>query len=204
MNLSKIFSEFIKKDKDFLEAYKIVKDNSEGKIWLIGGALSRNLVSLIYGGSKVSHDFDFIIEKPIKNIKLPKGWKIKKNKFGSPKFIGPKIDIDFVPLDNVQHIRRKKLEPTIDNFLLGVPFTIQSLAYDIKKEKVIGKIGIKALKNKTFEVYDKDSASIYSKKKNLSIEKLIKKKAKSMDFKPILCSIKVNSHDSFNSTRSFQ
>jgi len=187
MDLTKRFVEFIENNVDYQKSLKIVRKNSKGKIWLIGGGVSRNLKSLLYGGkiSGASFDFDFIVEEVNSDLILPKGWKIKENRYRNPKFVGEGIDIDFIPIKTISSIKRRKLKPTIKNFLSGTPFTIQSIAFDTKTKKLIGELGINALKMKEFRVNDLVQAKIYASKKGIEINKLIKMKAKSMDFNPI-------------------
>jgi len=43
-------------DPIFLEILELVKQNSKGKIWLMGGFLYRNLVSALYGGEIYNYD----------------------------------------------------------------------------------------------------------------------------------------------------
>ena len=50
----------LKKSKEYLEASRIVRSNSQGKIWLIGGTVSRSIIKEIYGHQKVQHDLDFL------------------------------------------------------------------------------------------------------------------------------------------------
>ena len=182
MNLSKRLANQLEKNKKFKESLDIVRKNSSGKIWLIGGGLSRNLSNLIYGGTKEGHDFDFIVEERKKKIILPGGWKMKRNKYGSPKFICGKISVDFIPLNTISSIKRRGLRPTIRNFLTGTPFTIQSMAYDFDRKKILGRKGLRALRKKIFKINNLEQALIYASKKGLSLDALIIKKAKSMNF----------------------
>ena len=186
MDMSKVFSEYIEKEEGYKIAYDIVKRNSKGKIWLVGGALSRNLNQLIHGTPQHSFDFDFVVEGSVGEIKLPKGWKIKKNKFGNPKFVKGNMSIDFVPIRTFESLIKDDLLPTIENVLLRVPFTIQALAYDTEDKKIIGDVGIKAFDKKVFEVNDLEQAKKLAKKKSVELNELISKKADSMGFKGVL------------------
>ncbi len=77
------------------------------------------------------------------------------------------------------------MEPTIENFLAGVPFSIQSLVFDTKHEKLIGNEGIEALKTRKFKVHNIESAKEVAKQKGISINERMMQKAKSMDFEII-------------------
>jgi len=185
MNISKVFEEYIEKEKNYNIAYNIVKRNSKGKIWLIGGALSRNLNQLIHKIPQHSFDFDFVVEENVSEFNLPKGWIIKMNKFGNPKFVHKDMTIDYIPIKTVKSIIQRNLEPTIENVLAGVPFTIQALAYDTQTKKIIGEVGIAAFESKMFKVNDIEQAKMFAKKKGMKLNELILKKAKSMGFKAI-------------------
>jgi len=186
MDLSERFTELIEKDENYKVALNLVQKNSSGKIWLIGGALSRSLNAILHGESVNSFDFDFIVERGNEKFDLPRGWEMRINKFGSPKFVKEDISIDYITLQSINQNIRRGLEPTIENFLSGNPFTIQAMAYDVNSKEIIGDVGLAALKSKTFEVNDLEQAKIAAEKKGISVNELILKKAKSMGFKPIL------------------
>lgn len=183
-NISKEFTDYIKSDKNFLEAYEIVKNNSKGTIWLIGGSLSRNLSNVIHKEQiKNDHDYDFVVEKLRKKMILPKNWVFGKNKFGSPKIKNDKISVDIIPLNTVKLGNNNFLKSKIKRFISAVPFTPQSIMYDIKREKIIGHIGIRAIKKKLFEINNRKQAEIFASKKNKTPKEIMAKKAKSMNYK---------------------
>ncbi len=185
MNVSKVFEKYIEGEKNYRIAYDIVRRNSRGKIWLIGGALSRNLNQLIYGTPQHSFDFDFVVEERVDKIELPKGWVVRKNRFGNPKFVKGEMEIDFIPIRTVKFLIDRNLEPIIENVLLGVPFTIQALAYDTEEKKIIGDVGIRAFELRVFEVNDIERAKALAEMKGVELNELILKKAESMGFKAI-------------------
>ena len=88
-------------------------------------------------------------EKPVEKLMLPEEWQIKINSFGSPKMIKNDIKIDYVPLDDIDHIKRRGLEPTIKNFISGVPLTIHSIVYHLQTQTIEEVVGLKALETKT-------------------------------------------------------
>lgn len=177
-----IFNQFLEKDKRYQEALGIVRANSKGGVWLIGGYVFRNLIRELYGRGKPSKDLDFLVEEPVKRFNLPRGWKIEESRFGSPKFIKGDEQIDFIPLGNVVHINFYGLERTIANFLERVPFNIHSIAYDVQRKRVIGRIGKEALKQKIVRVNDLKMAELYAKRYKTTIESLLRKKAKELGF----------------------
>ncbi|NCN86305.1 hypothetical protein GW932_00575 [archaeon] len=148
MNYLDIFLKEANKYPEFEEAKEIVKKNSQGNIWLIGGFIYRNIVAGLYGKEKPKIDLDFIVENPNESFDLPKDWIVSKSRMGSPKLIGPNYDIDFVPLNNIYSVKKFNLEPTLQTFLSTTPLNIQSIVYDINKNKLIGEKGIWAIENK--------------------------------------------------------
>ena len=63
MDATKLFLDGINTCAEFHEAITIVKSNSKGKVWLIGGSIYRTIANQLYNVQKPSVDFDFIIEK---------------------------------------------------------------------------------------------------------------------------------------------
>lgn len=185
MDITQVFLFGIKDCEEFPEALEIVKKNSSGKIWLIGGFVYKTIASQLYGLPKPKVDLDFVVEYPVTDFNLPSGWRADKNRFGNPKLMKGKKQIDYVPLGNIYSIIQRQIEPTIENFLTGVPLTIQSVAYDVNKNRVIGEIGIDALQRKVVEVNDLHFAEYAAKKKNKSLQSMIQEKADDLGFTPI-------------------
>jgi hypothetical protein len=94
-------------------------------------------------------------------------------------------EIDFIPLESVVSIVRRKLKPKIGNFLTGTPLTIQSIAYNIKNKKIIGKMGLQALTEKTIAPNNKEQLKIYADRKHTTVRNIILEKALDLNFKPI-------------------
>ncbi len=180
---TKIFLEAIKNENDFHEVLTILKKLVSSNIWLIGGFVYRNIAKELYGTSKPNVDLDFIIEKPDQNLTFPLGWTKTHNRYGNPKFVRTDgLTVDFVPLNNISSILRRKLKPTIKNFLTGTPLTVQSIAYDIRNNRIIGSIGVKALQYKTIAINNEEQAKIYANKKRKLIDKIIQEKTKELRF----------------------
>lgn len=182
--MEKEFIKLIYENPEFLEALEIVERNSSGNIWLIGGLVYRNLAHILYDVEKPETDYDFIVEKP-KKIVLPSNWKLKKNRYDGPKFVGEKFNIDFIPLSSVHSILRRKLDFTFENYLTGTPLTIQSIGYSIDDKKILGDVGLRALLDRTVGVNNLEQAEIYSFKKGRSIEEIIRRKAESLGFRAL-------------------
>jgi hypothetical protein len=177
--LVEIVNSLILPDKDFQEALDIVKDNSSGKIWLIGGFLYKNLAHVLYGSNKSTKDFDLMVEKANYKLTLPKNWEIKKNHFDGLKFVNKIKQIDFIPLERICYCEGC---PSIDNFLQSGGLNIHSLAYDIFNNEIFGEVGIKALEQKIITSYNlrvlEEGTSRYGKTPN----DMIKEKAKELGF----------------------
>jgi len=140
----------------------------------VGGGLSRTLISNLYGGVKTEVDYDFIVNTLNSQLILPDGWKVTTNKYGNPKLIKEKQTIDIMPLDTIHSIKRRKLTPTINHFLTGTPFTIQSLAYNIKSEELVGPIGIKAILTKTVGINNLKQAMYNTKLKGTTVKSVFR------------------------------
>lgn len=184
-NTSKYFTQIFHRatanNKSYHLALEIVKHNSEGKVWLIGGFIFRNIVSYLYGTSFRNTDFDFLVEKPKSNITLSPGWEIHTNGFGNKRLICSNLSIDFIPLNNLDYVNKNHLKPSIKNYLKGVPLTIQSIAYDYQNETIIGKVGKQAILDKTVAINNLEQALSYF----IPPKDLITEKATSLGFTPI-------------------
>ena len=185
MDLTQAFLSGVKDCEEFPEALKIVKRNSSGKIWLIGGFVYRTIAGQLYGLPKPEVDLDFVVEYSLFDFDLPSGWRADKNRFGNPKLVNGKKQIDYVPLGNIYSILQRQIEPTIENYLTGVPLTVQSVAYDVNENRIIGEIGIDALQRRVVEVNDLLFAEYAANKKNKSLQAMIEDKADGLGFTPI-------------------
>jgi len=187
----KFLGDLLVRKLEGLEYYKevisLVKNNVQGNIFLVGGSVSRTLASAIYGGSQIDQDFDFVVDKLNDKLNIPEGWEISYRKFGNPTFKRGDVEIDIFPFSDHKHIKENNKEPTISNFLEGVPFTIQSLAFDINTQKLIGSVGIEALRQRKFKVNNLDSARELAEKKGISINERMLQKARTMGFGIVPC-----------------
>lgn len=183
--MQKALLEELKNNKEYQEVLKIVKANTKGKIWLIGGTVSRSIIKSIYGHSQPKHDLDFLVEGLNDKLITPKGWKISKNRFGNPRLIKGKLEVDIVPLKIAEYIVENKLKSSIKNFLAGTPIDIQALAFDIHNEKLIGPLGIKALQRKEVRINNYKRFSAKAKRKGLTPQELLQQKAKNLWFKAV-------------------
>ncbi len=183
MNLDRLFIEFSETHQEYNEALKLIEKNSTGKIWLGGGFLFRNLANLLYGGEAPENvDFDFIAEFVNPTITALPGWEILKNNYGNPKFKKGRSRVDLVPLGNILSIQRRGLDPTIENYLTGVPLNIQSMLFDIRSQKLIGEIGLNALRLKNIEVNSLDSVLSTTERRHLTLDEYVTRMADELSF----------------------
>ncbi len=182
LNLEKIIQDAIVRDPNFPEILEIVKSNTRGKIWAVGGFIFRNLAAALYGTPAAAKDYDFLVEKLLKVGRLGPGWHITSNTFGGPKIQKDDLNIDIVPLNKLFVVIRQGLKPTIDTFLNSTSLTIQSIAYDLDQNKLVGDVGINALLTKTVDINNEELLSFYLSKKKITLEQYIKDKVTDLGF----------------------
>src|SRR3972149_11663075 len=194
MDLSYYFKKGIRGNKQFREALKVAKDNSlDGNIWVIGGAVYRSIVRSLYNSTAEEViDFDFILEKPVdtQNIRSPNGWKLTKTSLGEPRFVKGKKQIDLVDLNNsVNPAEPKKasmdVKQKIESYFRRCPLTIQAIVYDVNSKKIIGDTGIQAIMMKEITINNLTECISSFKRRKISIRQFIKRKASSLNFKPV-------------------
>jgi len=77
------------------------------------------------------------------------------------------------------------LTATLDNYFSGVPLTVHAVAYDIRNNRLVGDMGLDAIRQRVISVNDIHSARYSARKKEMSLEKYIKSKAEELGFRPI-------------------
>ena len=98
--------------------------------------------------------------------------------------INGKVEIDYIPLDKIYSIIKRKMTPKIENYLSGVPLKIAAIAYDVKRGKLVDGGGLEAIKNRKVAVNNFFFANIAARKKGLTLREFILKKAASLNFTP--------------------
>ena len=169
----------------FKESVDIIKANSDGRAWIIGGFVCRSIIQDLYGTQMPEDaDFDFIVERPHTEFHLPDGWKMTMNSFGNPRFIGPKYQIDYVPLEGIRSIVDRGLEPKIENYLTGTPLNVQSLIYDIEAGQIIGEIGMESIREKFISINNREEAGKRVLQKGITLSDLVTDIATQFGFTP--------------------
>ena len=183
-----VFEKFLKESPDFPEIFDIAKRNSQGRIWIIGGFVYRNIIRNIYGeiSEPEEIDIDFLIEKSSKKRDLyaPEGCDLKITDYGNPYLVRGKTRIDLNYLFSFHSIHARKLRPRFKHFFTGTPMDIQSIAYDLtdKSVGVTGWRGIGAIKRKIVRINNLEEAKFEAQNRGLKIEDLVIQKAKELNF----------------------
>lgn len=179
-NLEEIFQPYLK-NTAFLEILDLVKQNSMGKIWIIGGFVYRNLAAALYGGNAYNYDIDFIVEERSESLKKISGWNIEINNYGVPNYVRIGNRMSFTDIKKVR--RAVPLEKfTIEEIITGTPLNIQSIAYGLSEYRIIGEKGIEALRNKVIRINNKEQAEFYAKRKSKDLGDIVIEKAKELGF----------------------
>ena len=179
MDFTQLFLEGVKNISWFEEGLSIVKSNSTARIWLIGGAVYRSIIEQLYGTPMPEKtDLDFIVEKAAEKLTLPEGWEEKRTRFGSPRLVSGKKQIDFVPLAKINLMANRSVEHTIEAYLAVTSLNIHSIAYDIHADKVIGGKGIDSILRRIVEVNDCEVAEYTAKANGKTVEEMIKRRQK--------------------------
>jgi hypothetical protein len=165
----------------FLEVFDLVKQNSKGKIWLIGGYLYRNLAAVLYGGQKYNYDIDFIVEQRNDILKDVPGWRIEVNNYGAKNYVRLGNRMSFTDIRKFIRVSGLK-KYTIEEIIDTTPFNIQSIAYDFGEGRIIGEKGIGALIKKVVKINNIDQAKFYAERKGQNLKDMIIKKAEELGF----------------------
>ena len=201
-DLAEKLTEYLDHSREYAAALEIVRKNSRGNIWLMGGMVYRPLANFLYGTPVPPIDLDFIVDQghdhegeygdiySCNDIHLPEGWSITKSRYADARFFtNPKnslsLKIDVVQLKNFHSIQSRNLLPTIENFLSGTPLTIQSIAYDIDKKEIMGNVGLSALLERKVGVHYLNEARYFAHKRKIDLHEMIRQKAASLGFEAI-------------------
>lgn len=168
-------------DPFFIEDLELVRQNSKGKIWLMGGFLYKNLASFLYGGTAYNYDIDFIVEERNDALKEILGWKIETNSYGVQNYIREGHRMSFTDIKKV--IRVSGLNnPSIEEIVDGTPLNVQAMAYSLDDQIIIGEKGIAALNSKIVKVNSRNEAEFYAERKGKKLVDIIIEKAKELNF----------------------
>lgn len=199
--LSKRVYRALYKDSSFKDAYQMVCNKVRSQPYLVGGKLYRTLIETLYNypARSYSCDFDFAAVDIVK----PKGWNKKiltkrvvnfdgtttTLEIPSP-YKGDSITlrtwnghkIDLISISDLGEIRNGNLPSSIGGYLGGVPLSIQSLAMDVDRCEIFGKVGIDSINEKYVWINNQAVLDDYAKFKGINADKFLINKAKSISF----------------------
>jgi len=179
------FRSVLDQQQEYQESLEVVKVCTTEPRYLIGGSVYRTLAGLLYGSPVSPCDFDFLVGGVVVED-IPDNWTVDFNRFQNPKLRRGNVSIDIVPLSRVRSIQVRGLAPTIEHYLSGTPLTVQSIAYDITTQTIVGDVGLHALQTKTVAMNHVAFAAYAAEKKGVTCEKMITAKAQSLGFQGLL------------------
>ncbi len=168
------------------EILEVIRQNTMGPVYLLGGAIYRQITSKFWNTSIPPRDFDFVAAYVRKDLVLPDGWIDSSNSYGSHKLHKGELTIDLWSKEQQYSIVSRNLPYTIKNILRHSPLTIQSIAFDMRDRKVISNAGIEAIKTRTVGVHCLEQAQHYCGLKHISVNEFILSKASALGFQPLL------------------
>ena len=142
-------------DYKFQIALDLVSRISKGKIWLIGSGVYKNLLKIKHGINLSLDDYDFVVEEMKKPLPKLKGWEISENTFGNLRFKKDGITVDPVPLNNMLLLKEWGWKPNIRNYMRQVGFSVQAIAFDVNKKKIVGGKAIQDISKKVIRINNK-------------------------------------------------
>lgn len=166
------------------EALRYITNPRRG-VWFIGGFVYRTIAAVLYRRVLAVSDIDIIVEALDVVCPPRSGWTVTKTSYGSPRYRKDNLQIDFIPIDTIVSIKRRGLEPTIENFITGVPLTIQSVAFDIRNGLLLEAGCQTAMRGKVVCVNDIEQAHYEATKKKKTVNQIIREKAESLGFTPV-------------------
>ncbi|MBI2064593.1 MAG: hypothetical protein HYT62_00885 [Candidatus Yanofskybacteria bacterium] len=183
LNYEKKLDLLLTGDEKFQIALNLVRRISTGKVWLIGSGVYKNLLKIKHGTNLSLDDYDFVVEEIKKPLPKLKGWEISENTFGNLRFKKDGITVDPVPLKNMLLLKEWGWKPNIRNFMRQVGFSVQAIAFDVNKKKIIGGKAIKDISKKVIRINNKRNynwaVARYGDKVSLSVM------AKKLGLKPV-------------------
>lgn len=182
MDLTKLMKEAVRSDPCWPEVARTVFMNSRGRVWLIGGYVTRSLAAALYGSSRTFSDYDFVVEEVRSHPMWRPGWTVNRNRYGNQKFTYGHLSIDLIPITHLSHIHRLFF-PFEEKTSSGAPLNIQSIAVDLNTFEVAGEVGITALFDKVVAVDDIAQAREFARKKERLLRDIISEKARDHGFR---------------------
>ena len=181
-----VFQEELAENQLLNGALNKLLQEAEGPVFVTGSALYGNIIKRIHKHDIPIEDFDFVVTTRADwDRTLPSdGWERGIIQYGEPEYHGEirRFSNGNIQMD-VGNLMRYN-PPRIETLLAGAPMTVQSIAYDARKGIIIGEIGQRAIRERTVEVNGREDAEFYARVKRMTIEQLVREKAKQLGFTP--------------------
>jgi len=164
----------------------LVRENSSGKVWLLGGFLYKNIIHSLYGEiPPYEFDFDFVVEAKRGALLPAPDWTIVRNTYGHESYEGSRHKIGIIDLRVA--IRASGHKPrNIHEFIAETPFNVQSIAYNVVSRDLIGRRGKLAIRHKVLAVNFRPQAEYYAQLKHRPLHDIAAEKAAALRFKFVL------------------
>ncbi len=180
------FKDYLLSIPNFRVIEEIALNNDWGKIYMIGRSVYQGTSMMAHEKVEVPPNLiHFATEKTPEKIELPSWLSLKK-------FNGSYLEIpirDFsvkvTPLEKFRQISARHVLPYITHFLSGTPLNVHSLAFDMWDKKLIGDRGISAINTRTVAINNLETAKVIALQKRMSIEEMIERKARELNFTAI-------------------
>lgn len=184
--LTDIFLESVSSDDLFKLAQLIVNDDkhTKGPRYVIGSFIYKKLIKALYRLDLTEpKEINYLVSRHRSKdtFTLPERWKLKYEK-GNP-FIYSHDDrkLTISTLSSFHFIRNGQRSESIGSYLGCVPFNINSIAFDLQSNRIIGKAGIEAISERILRVSNMEAARHYVKKNKIDkLDEHLREKAETL------------------------
>lgn len=181
--LEKILTDYLGTDHNYLKALEMVRKNSYGKIWLVGGCVYKPIINDLYGLNISIPDVDFVVEKIRSSWIAEQGWAKHKNRYDNPRLVSDDgVTIDFTPLRGIRSVKKISCQPTLNDFMKVMPYTVQLISYDTDKRTLLGSRGIQSILTRRIAVNNRGQLKLIACLKGMSERDLFLAKASELRF----------------------
>jgi hypothetical protein len=170
------------------EAERMVLKSSPGGIWLIGPTVYDLLIQEHYHIGEPELNFSFAVDTSLSSLQRAAGWRSAKPLESShifAKLFNGAEPVIIEPLEKMKAIMETGSKPSIENYLATVPLTYQSIAFDVRKQKLIGK-GVEAIRGGVVEINNLHFARISAINKGQTPVEYMLERAHRYCFRPII------------------
>lgn len=180
------------------QGLSIARFHGATKMYVVGGAVYRRLITTHYKTPQSIPDVDILIDKLNYPLKVQSGWNVTyhtgswnevckgpgtvKQSEKPPRFSQNNKHIDLLVIDQMHGVA-KGAEDGFGRYLKGVPLTTQSIGIDVEQQLIWGEAGIESLDNRIVAINNLAEAEYVAKVRyGTDIETYVRKKALSIGF----------------------